>query len=242
MQLEAVGMFASVGIIQVLFSCTLSYAAEIGWRQAGGSSLRQNHAASTVGEAEWKVVLKSKALSNCSFASLALQDSHLACSLHSEVFMVDATSGEVVWEQEAFNPRGPIVLDSASHPYIAWTGSSSAAGFRSFDSATGVQRWQTFCPRSQNYEYGVGQIAVTGEGGLFASCRYWQSVWRSDAVRFLPAPSKDTDPQWMAGRSSLNPAPLLLNVAGGSAVDVVLFGAATASKSLAAYAAVTGEL
>eukprot|EP00038_Savillea_parva_P030462 m.77966 g.77966 ORF g.77966 m.77966 type:complete len:606 (+) comp9179_c0_seq2:129-1946(+) len=132
--------------------------------------------------------------------------------LNELVVSVDIDNGTEAYTYEAFNPRGPVVMDTQGNAFISWYGSGSAAGFNSF-SPNGTKRFATFCPRSMNHNYDFSPIAVlTGNakgGELVAGCFLWDTVYQSMLVDIGADPDAST-PAWVVRTCSYATTPLVL--------------------------------
>jgi hypothetical protein len=185
------------------------------WGADGGSPTRTNRleqSASGSGIKGWEAARKSRSLTTGAYCSIALTPTAVYAIARQAVMKLDAATGELLWEHEAFNPRGPMVVDNAGDAYISWTGSAKAAGFRKFAGVSGEQLYQTSCPSSGNYDYDVGAVAVSGDdsAGLVTTCRFWDSYWQSEAVGFKANPAVPDPFAWRHPQCAIAAAPLFV--------------------------------
>ena len=172
--------------------------------------------------------MDSTATASGTYASFALDGSLVYALVHTEVHVLDASSGSVLWHASPFNPRGPVLVDKHGNAFISWTGSSSAAGFISYDSS-GSQRWQTFCHRSQNANYDVSAIAIDENSSTYAACYFWDSLWSTVTTKFPSQPTSTQPRTWESRACSVGVDPLTVRRAGRSTEDtpdgtLVVFG------------------
>jgi hypothetical protein len=104
---------------------------------------------------------------------------------------------------------GPILVDGSGNSFISWTGSSSAAGFLSYD-PSGAQRWQTFCERTRNSNYDVSAIAIDNSSALYFSCYFWQSIYQNVITKAPPMPTTAQPTDWQGRSCSVVVDPLIV--------------------------------